>query len=350
MDSLPIYLLFKITSELSICELFNFCQTNKNFLKLYQNNNYWKYRAMHVLRYDISELPDAIDKEWYMDHAGSLYTFKENKFEYVSSNIKKIFGQSLMAVIDSNDNLYIYTNEWNFVMKNVKQFEIVSFIKNDYGYETDYIFILDKNGQLFNSKIKNISPLLLLKIPSDGRKIDFISQRYLLSDGELYFLHTNSKVYKMKNPVGNIKSINAASKHVTYITNDNKLYFAYSGNNHLLIAENVKYNTFRCYDGENKTFFISWIDDKSDLYTVRCNYNKNNEIEVMEKQFKENTYLVMNNIKKIISSFVRTFVITTDHNLYEINGNFRKPKGYEFITENVKDAALGSDLLILILE
>ena len=70
----PRVIMFDIAKKLEPKDIMNLCQTSKKFWKqIHENSEFWKRRAICVLRYNINELPENIGKQWYLDHCGTVY-------------------------------------------------------------------------------------------------------------------------------------------------------------------------------------------------------------------------------------------------------------------------------------
>ena len=128
MENIDKYSLFAVANKLNVYELSTLCQTSKKFSELCENDDYWRYRAITLLGYDNNELvEDKVDKQWYMDHAGFLYskyllTGHDFKPKLILKNIKSIFySKSINAVIDGDDNLFfLEKNQQKFIIDNVR--------------------------------------------------------------------------------------------------------------------------------------------------------------------------------------------------------------------------------------
>ena len=179
LDLISKDVLFKIALELPIYDLLNLCQTNKKFYtKLCRNPDFWKTRAINILGYDINNIPDKVDQQWYLDHCGTVYGMGDNqnnqiclKKKYIDElepiyvDIKFIYvGFDTSMFINGNGDLFIcYEGLERFIMKNVKQ--VVYWSRNE-------IIILDKEGKLFVID-KNQLENKKIKIKSMNNKVKF---------------------------------------------------------------------------------------------------------------------------------------------------------------------------------
>ena len=365
MDNLPNLPLFKIAEELPIYDVLNLCKTNKRISKICKNELFWKKRAMNVLGYDINDLPDKVNKKWYIDHAGVAYhSLNGNDFEEIGNNVKKIFCvNNVLAFIDIDDNAFVYHHgKYQFVMDNVKQ---ISQSTNN-----NKVLILNKDGILYQVTLNNIWKRRHWFKPSlknrDKINFDFIEQEYFLSNGELYKMaFTYGTINKYINPLGNIpiKYVKSdengffiyISKNDDLPKGSTSLYFAYDPNNHLLVANDVKYGSIT---SDANTIHIFWIDKKNNLYMTFYNYrtkggNKSKKsFKTIDEQLKKNNILVMKNILKICFSTGSTYILTKDHDVWvnktPLSLDFSNIDNYEFVGGNVEDIESSKNNVMLL--
>ena len=360
MDTLPIPLLIKIAIELPINDLLNLCETNrKNWNKICQNEIFWKNRAIQVLGFNTNEIPNKVDKKWYLEHAGVTYhKVGENDFEFVATNVKKIYcDEYITGLIDVNDNAFVYDgDDYVFLMKKAKEMTTLS---------NNETIILDTRGKTIYisgdgiDKVGKMVPLI------SKNKIEHIQGNYILANGLLYtygavindeddkmFYEGYMEIYKID--MNKIKYFKVYEHdYFIYITKNNDLYIAFDKDEHLLVANNVKYaNVTHHGQKSNKLFYVFWIDHKDNLYLTFCDYRDIGKLKKMDKQFKNNYYFVVNNILKITITDKETYILTKNRDLYvNEKDNYIRLDNYEHVAENVKDVeSSGNDVMILVIE
>ena len=346
METLPLLPLFKIGVELSFYDLLNLCQTNKrNWVKIWQNELFWKTRAVQVLGYNIKELPEKVDKQWYMDNAGvTYYKVGKSEFKVVANNVKKIFCYPRMTgIIDAENNAFVsHGKQYMFLMKDAIQIS-----EN----ENNDIFVLNKSGELFCFEGNKGRKLTMIS----EDKVDFIQQDYILANGILYQYDIWKEIIIKYRPhlkgIKFIKLYEYEYDYFVYITENNDLYlhFAYFKMYSLFVANNVKYGNVTCREmGRELMFYIFCTDNKSDLYMT---YGCSNDTKTMEKEILENKYFVMKNVLKVSFTNEETYVLTNEHDLYVYEMNITGLYNHKFVNNSVRNIeSVHNEVMILVIQ
>lgn len=345
LDNLANNPLFVIANNLPLIDLLDLCQTSKRFSDFCQNNNYWKYRAVNTLGYNINDLPNTINRQWFM--FGSLYIKHEGNISYVGNKIRYAtdHNDNVFLIDDKYNLLHGWHNNWNIIARDIDKISVFNVSDVDHN---PLLLMRNRNGKLYSLAITEHNYITTLI--ETNSEVEYITGRNFIVNGDVYHYVDDKTIQPVVLPkdVGKIRFMNVyrdkLGEVILYITKNNDLYVSVELVGFISkIANNVKYASIMANDPRSNLIRdnnIFWIDHQNNFYTRGLlGHNKYNLLE---------THHITNNITSFSVFGQKVLILTRDHILYENENESKHVKHYAPIAYKVLNVYTGDKYIYFI--